>query len=377
MATTVGIYISLDNETDTGLRPVGWCSETSHAPYWTNQSIQFAGTLDSTEAQVGDDVTVQVKVRGAEATVDGKPISAPDTYNQVLGIQAWVCYPTSSSELIIVPSMSPSGGGTPPTFTSSAEFLSGDYPNAQSTMVARWFSLAPKWKPQAGDLVAPNTVTHACIVANCWGTANVGSILLNAPTESVGQEITGSIAHSLSLINVCAGAPSDQSQPLYRQGQRNIHIVPVPARHSGRTGALGFLAGAPTAAEPRRIVVRAVTVQQGDVVDPTVRGALDSGKYHSLPLQPATTPPKAVVVRTNSYKQEAHLATIVREAERVTPDGNGLQLLLPPKGLQPLLLEVELDPAEASGSVHVLDIVQTDTATGGTSGSRVAVVAVP
>ncbi len=377
MATTVGIYISLDNDTDTGLRPDGWCSQTNHPLFWTNQSIRFSGTLDSADARVGDHVTIEVEVRATEWTIDGTGVPGQeDTLNQVNGVQAWVCYPTSSYEFVLVPSMDPAHGGTPPTYTGPPVQLSGNYPDANQAWqnAAKWFSLTPTWTPKSEDLVAPNTTTHACVLANCWGIANVDidePELAGGEPQPVGQEVT-----VLSQIDVCASAGSDQDQPLYRQGQRNIHIVPIPAHHGKRTGTLGFLAGTPRAAEPSRVVVDVKEIQQ-DVVDPTVLSVLRYGEYHALKLRPATTPAATMVIRTNPYEQPAPLATILHEAEETVPDGTGLRLVFPPGGLQPLLLEVELDASEAPGSVHVFDIVQTDSTMGTISGSRVATVTIP
>jgi hypothetical protein len=57
--------------------------------------------------------------------------------------------------------------------------------------------------------------------------------------------------------------------------------------------------------------------------------------------------------------------------------GTQLRLALPPSGVQPLLFEIEPDPASAPGSVHVFDLVQTTEGTGDQGGCRVALVVVP
>ena len=68
------------------------------------------------------------------------------------------------------------------------------------------------------------------------------------------------------------------------------------------------------------------------------------------------------------------------EAVEGRPDddrrGRRINLTLRPHGLQPLLLQMELDASEPPGSVHVFDIVQTETSSR-RGGIRVGAVIVP
>jgi hypothetical protein len=78
------------------------------------------------------------------------------------------------------------------------------------------------------------------------------------------------------------------------------------------------------------------------------------------------------------------LAKIIHEAEEIIEEvlglethpfggGHQLHLSLPPQGVQPLRVTVELDSAEPPGTVHSLNITQTD-AGGARGGIRVGIV---
>jgi hypothetical protein len=89
----------------------------------------------------------------------------------------------------------------------------------------------------------------------------------------------------------------------------------------------------------------------------------------------------------NTYECKGWLARLIREAEEILeevieavehpfPHSSRLRLRLPPNGVQPLLLQLELDDALPPGSVHVFDITQTDS-TGKRGGIRVGAIVVP
>jgi hypothetical protein len=89
----------------------------------------------------------------------------------------------------------------------------------------------------------------------------------------------------------------------------------------------------------------------------------------------------------NDYQCEGWLAQLIREAEEIVEEviediehpfrrSSRLRLSLPPKGVQPLLLELELDADLPVGSVQALDITQTES-TGKRGGIRVGVIVVP
>jgi len=220
------------------------------------------------------------------------------------------------------------------------------------------------------------------MVANCWGIADV-----NGDDAPIGSQI------DLSQINICqAPAPGDEEPP-FRQGQRNIHIVP---RSQGAGGQIrfGFLAGDPVLREPSKIVLNVARVPQAGAVDTAVLSVLNSSRFRALPLHPAANPPKSVSLARNPHKCHGRLAEIICEATEIIEDliedlehllgighgsggiGTRLRLSLPPNGLQPLLFEADFDPTDDIGSVQVFDVVQTDEASARDGGFRLAVVTV-
>ncbi len=83
-------------------------------------------------------------------------------------------------------------------------------------------------------------------------------------------------------------------------------------------------------------------------------------------------------------RRNSWLCKIVHEAEEIVegllglatnPFGGGhqLHLTLPPQGLQPLSVTVELDPTEEPGTVHAIEITQAD-ANGARGGIRAGIV---
>jgi hypothetical protein len=111
---------------------------------------------------------------------------------------------------------------------------------------------------------------------------------------------------------------------------------------------------------------------------------LNSGPYAGLPLKPATLPPKSLRLARHDCQWNDWLCKIIHEAEEIIEEvlglathpfggGHQLHLSLPAQGLQPLRVEVELDPTEPPGTVHSIAITQTD-ANGARGGIRAGIV---
>jgi hypothetical protein len=387
----VGFIISLDNVWDNGNR-TNWCNSLnpiSKGNFWTNQSIQLSGTsVDNATARVGDNVTIQVEVRGLFWTNSEGQVGTVE--NQVTNIQAWACYPNTIpnnpglfNANSIVSSMNPMNPSrsTPPTLPNPTHFSSGasDDPPPAST---GFLNLTPVWQPTSEDVVPPNHQDgHICIVATCAGIADV-----NGDAVPIGTLIAND---DLTKIDICNNA---------QQGQRNIAVLPVHLGMFPRgslTEQFGFLSGVADPGRQARVVLDIVPLHQLGVVDPAVLSVLQSGPYRHLTFKPAQSPPKGVSLQKNPHQCHGWLAKIICEAEEIVEDviedverllglsgigvgkGTRLRLTLPPNGLQPLVFNAELDPSETPGNVHVFDIIQTDQATGERGGYRIAVVAVP
>jgi hypothetical protein len=355
---------------------VNWCSAQT---WWTNQNIQLSNSsVSSTAANVGDVVTIQVGIQGV--TNNGITEEA-----QVDHVQAWVCYPNTvpgrASASLIVDSMQPSLGHVPPaldlTGSPAVLFGSGQAADYQSPGVSyQLFNLAPTWTPTSADILPPNTTAHCCIVATSQGNADV-----NGDDFPVGLFVP---ANDLSGIDIC-------NDP--HEGQTNITIFPMSPGGliRGQQGGFAFLSGAANRDVRKQVTVEVQPVIQGSEVDPAVLRVFKSSSWGSLPLKPATKPPKVVGLSKNPHRCEGWLAKIICEAEEIVEEvieaverllgvggkwpGHRLKLTLPPNGMQPLLFQTELDAGEAPGTVHVFDILQTDE-TGERGGIRVGVVVV-
>lgn len=186
-------------------------------------------------------------------------------------------------------------------------------------------------------------------------------------------------------LNICTDA---------HQGQRNITVLPVGVGMRGGKSAglgdFGFLAGGVLGREQERVVVEITLVAQPNGIDPVVKRVLEAGPWNGLPLRPATSRPRGFGLRKNPHRCEGWLAKIICDAEEFVeeliakvegrPDvekrGRRIALKLPPKGIQPMLFQMELNESDQPGSVHVFDIVQTDQS-GRRGGIRVGVVVVP
>jgi hypothetical protein len=182
-------------------------------------------------------------------------------------------------------------------------------------------------------------------------------------------------------INICTDP---------HQGQRNIAIVNMGGHHRvGHvlTTGFSFLSGAAKRSQPAGVTVEVRAIDQGAQVDPALLKVLATGPYAALPLKPATAPPKGLRLRRQEDRWEGWLARIIHEAEEILEElfgmaehpfggGHRLRLRLPAHGLQPLRLDLELDAAEAVGTVHAIDITQTDP-DGRHGGIRVGAVVTP
>ena len=350
----------------------------THAPWYTCENIQLtSGGTTTSNPTVGTPYVIQV---GIEALPAQNGTSTPSV---VQNIQAWVCYPNSvpgsASATLVVPSMQNnqfayfSNPMTPALF-------GGDNPYQDPAHGFSWFDLSP-WTPTQEDFLeqfeSPAFGGHCCVVANAAGQASVED--LENPTESgepVGVVITDNSQLSTDF-DIC--------HSLY-QGQRNIVIL--PASQSGRIGTgLVFLSGAPEQTVRLRTTIAVTAIDQGGQVDPVLLKALSSAPYAGLPLKPASSPPKSLRLARHEHKSHSRLTKIVHEAEEIVEEllglekhpfggGHQLHLSLPPQGLQPLRMAVELDPSEPPGTVHAVEITQTD-ANGARGGIRAGVVVTP
>jgi hypothetical protein len=339
-----------------------WCSAKV---WWTNENIQLVGSsLGPTEVKVGETVTVRVGVQGVVPTGGDTELSI------VQHAQAWACYPSptagKTSVQLVLPSMqssNPAFAGSVNVFGENPFFNPGDYQNPSASAGGfAWISLSGTWTPTTADLVPPNDSTHCCLIATCAGRARV-----DATNAAVGTVIAAN-SDLAAHIDICTSP---------YQGQCNIAILAVGHKKTGRAAPkeFGFLA-ASLSERPTQLTMEVTEVKQSDKLDPAMLQALRGGPYRNLPLKPATAGVQGVRLRKNTYPLKGHLATIVREAGSITQVGTGLRLDMPANGIQPLLFEIELDPTQPPGSVHVFDITQAD-GSGKRGGIRIGAIIVP
>lgn len=346
---------------------------TLGAPWWSCENIRLRGTVDAVTARVGDTVTIQVGIQALPTLESFKQL--------ILSVQAWVCYPNTvaggADASLVVPSMQ---GNQFASFNWGTGPLSGaptvTNPNPSKPNIYQqsggflWQSLST-WMPQYEDFMEESSHEgHCCIIANSSGLFDY--VTSGIP---VGRQITlNSELHG--YIDVCTD--------LY-QGQRNIVIVPAPSGHMRRTlPRFGFLSGAPRQTRSSRTTVAVTAIKQGDQVDPLLLNVLNSGPYAGLPLKPASLPPRSLRLARHECGWNGWLSKIIHEAEEIVEEllgldlhpfggGHQLHLSLPAQGLQPLRVEVELDPTEPAGTVHSIEITQTD-AGGARGGIRAGIV---
>jgi hypothetical protein len=372
MANGQGFMIPL-NEADWGDGGVrdSWCAAPN--AWWTNENIYLANsTWGPTDAGVGDEVTITVGVQGL---VDSDGTSARA---RVAGVQAWACLPTTGptgTAGVVVPSMQAAG---PPVWTAGETIMPASNPSEYHVTAGTpppfaWIPVGT-WTPTASDIVAPNTSTHCCLIANCWGVADATGPVSNPGGNPVGAQIPADLAG----IDVCTSS---------YQGQCNIAIVPATGPPSSPYMArFGFVALNPSLRDPTEVVLEVRPVVQ-EHLDPPILRALQTGHHGSQALAPSASGVNAMRLRHNEHQQERGLAALLREAEEIVEElveelthrsreTSRLRLKLPPKGVHPLLCEIELDPNEPPGSVHVFDITQTDR-NGRRGGIRIVTVVVP
>ncbi len=368
----------LDSQTSLSDSPRNICSSAIEgligAPWYTCENIKFTGTVDEVTARVGDNVTIQVGLQG---------LPTPGGLAQVItSVAAWVCYPNTvtggADASLVVPSMQPPNPfpnydwGTSGTPIADAPRVFND----MSYKTGNGFLWQPltTWTPQPEDFIEQGELGgHCCIIANASGIFNW------QPTSS-----DGPIGHQFVAISELK-ANIDVCTDLY-QGQRTVIIV--PAASGGGSGRIppriGFLSGAPKQSRSFKTTVAVTALKQGDRIDPVLLSALKGGPYAELPLKPATLPPRSLRLARHDCKWNSSLCKIIREAEELVEEllglathpfggGHRLQLSLPAHGLHPLHVEIELDPSEAPGTVHSIEITQTD-ATGARGGIRAGIV---
>jgi hypothetical protein len=346
------------------------CSSSSEAtlgaPWWACENIKLTGTVSEVTARVGDNVTIQVGIQALPTLEAFKQL--------ILSVQAWVCYPNTvaggADASLVVPSMQ---GNQFASFNwggplSGAPAITNNM-NYQQKGGFLWISLSP-WIPQQQDFMDESSHEgHCCIIANCSGLFDY--VTSGIP---VGFQITLNSQLNAN-INVCTD--------LY-QGQRNIVIVPASGHMRRALPRFAFLSGAPGQRTSSKTAVAVTAIQQGSQVDPLLLPVLSSGPYAGLPLKPASAPPRSLRLARHDCSWNGWLSKLIHEAEEIVEEllgldlhpfggGHRLHLSLPPQGLQPLHLEVELDPAEPPGTVHSIQITQTD-ANGARGGIRAGIV---
>jgi hypothetical protein len=385
MTVASGFMIPL-NEKDwisSGDRSNNWCGDPLIATY-LNENIFLQGANVFTTPE-GEAVKIQVGIQGV---VEPPNVEPATNLGVVQHVQAWVCYPNTSNQPhpgLLVPSMQ----GLNPAWTGS-HVLEGVDPTSNPeayqdvggqapSFVYFLASLSPQWIPTAEDLVPPNQTGYCCIFATCQGLAPAvqdgdGGYL----GDGVGTFVPPN-ADPSSLIDICTSP---------YQGQRNIAIVYDRVRVSGSNLLqFGFLAVGSSVGRPKQVVLEVTPVRQLGQVDPAVLRVLKAGPHRDLPLQPASSGLKGLRLSKNTYECKGYLARIILEAEEIAEEviealehpfrhTSRLRLKLPPKGIQPMLLTVELDASLPPGSVHTFDITQTDE-TGKRGGIRVAAIVVP
>ena len=338
------------------------------APWWTCENIQLTNTVDAVTARVGDSVVIQVGIQGLTGADGGT------TPALIQHVQAWVCFPNTvaggADATLVVPSMQNSAFASFSNTLPDQPLVFGgaDYQDPEGF---EWISLTA-WKPTTEDfLEQAGNEGHCCVIANAAGLSDFDTETNSG--EQVGVNITDN-SQLQSDIDVCTD--------LY-QGQRNIVIVAAPQGGQIRTG-FAFLSGAPRQTGRSRTTVAVTALDQGGQVDPVLLKVLASGPYAGLPLKPATLAPKSLRLASHEFKWNSWLGKIIHEAEEIIEEllglgthpfggGHQLHLSLPPQGLQPLSVTVELDPTEPAGTVHSIEITQTD-ANGARGGIRAGIV---
>lgn len=348
----------------------------TQAPWWTNQNIQLtAGGVVATNATVGTAYVIQVGVQGVHGNEAGDAAAA------IQNVQAWVCYPNTlppgqATARLVVPSMQNNAFASFTDMAANPPLVFGGGPYQDTANSAfKWISLSD-WTPTQDDFLGQaGHEGHCCIIANAAGLSEA---------EEEGGTFIGDPVGVVITDNNQLQTDIDLCQSLY-QGQRNIAIVQAPVTQIRR--GLTFLSGAPAREMQSRTAVGVTAIDQAGRIDPVLITALSGGAYAGLALKPAASPPRSLRLTRHENQGNRWLGKIVREAEEIVEEllgpsihpfggGHRLHLHLPPQGLQPLSVAIELEPGEAPGTVHAIDIIQTD-ANGARGGIRVGVVVMP
>jgi hypothetical protein len=345
------------------------------APWWTSENIRLTtnGAVTSA-AVVGTSYVIQVGVQGLVG-------SEGDALAVIQHAQAWVCYPNSvaghASANLVVPSMQNSQFASFSNLGPNAPivFGSGDYQSVAEGAFD-WISLSP-WTPVQDDFLEQSVSGgHCCIIANVAGLSVANQTQTGFTGNAVGAVIPDNAALN-GAINVCSN--------IY-QAQSNIVIEPMPF-HGRAPHGLAFLAGAPESLRPFETAVEATAINQRGRINPALRKALRGLPSAGRLFKPAASPPKALRLVPHKAASSGHLARILREGEigavetveaREPKFGGGQRrkLRLPAHGLHALRAEIEIDPNDAPGTVHAIQITQTD-ANGARGGITAAFVVVP
>jgi hypothetical protein len=347
------------------------------APWWTSENIRLTkGGAVTSAAVVGTSYVIQVGVQGLVG-------SEGDALAVIQHAQAWVCYPNSvaghASANLVVPSMQNSNFASFSNLGPNAPivFGSGDYQSV-SEGAFDWISLSP-WTPVVDDFLEQSTSGgHCCIIANVAGLSVANQTATGFTGNAVGAVIPDNAALH-NAVNVCSN--------IY-QAQCNIVIEPMPFH--GRVPVphgLAFLAGAPESTKAFETAVEVTAIDQRGRIDPALRKALRGLPNAGRVFKPAAAPPKSLRLVPHKTASSGHLARILREGEigavealaaRDLKFGGGARrkLNLPTHGLMALRAEIEIDPNDAPGTVHAIQITQTDTG-GARGGITAAFVVVP
>jgi hypothetical protein len=353
---------SMDAQTESDARPAGWCTEWSkpgQTDFWMNENVSLS-TLSGTPvatAHVGAPLNVQVGIQ---------PTSMPiDPGVTITSIQAWAFYPytfpgppTYDDMLPSMRARFPQGTPTSPGLAAPLEPPADPNPpygyNPLST------TLGNPWTPAFGDVMSPNAEVHCCLVAACYGTYDLATI---------GTQVNDQA--DVANLMVC-------TSPWV--GQKNLTLISAERAGPLTLARFGFIAGGPWFTERTQISVEVRPVAAANI-HPVVLRDLSGGPFRDHAFQPAGGA-KRLHLRPNEYAAE-QFAERSDPAEEVVHDpaagqdretGNRrLRLRMPPRSVQPLLLEVELDHHLPGGSVFECDIIQSGPGRG-VGGIRVAVM---
>jgi hypothetical protein len=348
-----------------------WCTAQ---PFWTNENIYLTGdVVTQTSVLAGHTCSIVV---GLQGVADGETAAQ----GLIQSVQAWATFPSPtaghSAQSLVVPSMQT---GATPEFTGH-DLVQGVVPPAGYQAAGNYLAetLSNTWTPLASDQVGPanpsdpNSI-HCCLIATSKGQYDV-TVHSGVPAgTNFGTQVTG-LAQLATAIDIC-------DNPF--QGQRNISIL---LSLSGRKVIFGFLAASRDGRKPTEVEVHVTPLVQ-EKLDPALLRALTGSRFRDLPLHPSPKPLKSLTLAHNDHKFEGPLRKLIHAAEDMIkmpikepshpfPGTSGLKLRLPPGGVHPLHVELEVDPSAEPGAVHALDIIQTES-DGRRGGIRLGVLSVP